>query len=327
MTDRTLYKEEKLLGRGRFGQVYLGVRTIDNVKVAIKKIMRDEKLYKQEGLSALGCLREIRVMRETSHPNLVQLLDVFISHEECGRCVNLVLELLLERDLEQVIRTQPNGLDAGAIKSLICMLLQGLEFLHSNWIVHRDLKPGNVFISHKGYLKIGDFGFARTFGSPDQSMSPNACTQWYRAPELLLGACEYGASVDVWSAGCIFGELWTGIPLFRGAMSEYGAGNEIDQLGKIFMHLGTPTLADWHHMDTLSRFIEFQPCSNRLSDMLPKGAAGVDAANELLGELLALDPKRRIACNEALKMGYFPKPPVAAIPGSALLALLGFDDR
>ena len=63
MTDRTLYKEEKLLGRGRFGQVYLGVRTIDNVKVAIKKIMRDEKLYKQEGLSALGCLREIRVMR------------------------------------------------------------------------------------------------------------------------------------------------------------------------------------------------------------------------------------------------------------------------
>ena len=202
------YREIKFLGEGGFGRVFLGERRSDGMRVALKKIAR-KKQYQDEGLSALGCLREIRLMRETAHPNLVELLDVYLSPDEGGVCVCLVLELLCEQDLEQIIGRSRLGspLLPATIKSLTRMLLDGLAFLHSNWIMHRDLKPGNVFVSTGGVLKIGDFGFARTFGSPQQLMSPSACTQWYRAPELLLGACEYNAGVDVWSAGCVLAEL------------------------------------------------------------------------------------------------------------------------
>jgi cyclin-dependent kinase 7 len=317
------YRELKELGQGGFGRVFLAERTSDKARVAVKKIVR-RKQYEDEGLSALGCLREIRLMRETAHPNLVELLDVYIAPDEGGLCVCLVLELLCEQDLEQIIQRSRKlgggGLAPAAIKSLTRMLLEGLAFLHSNWIMHRDLKPGNVFMSTRGVLKIGDFGFARTFGSPYQLMSPSACTQWYRAPELLLGACEYNAGVDVWSAGCIFGELWRGEPLFPGTtLLDVSGNNEIDQLGKIFMRLGTPNLEEWPGMATLSRFVEFQPCSSCLPDILPMADA---AATTLLGDMLCLNPNKRTSCDLALQSTYFSAQPEPVPEGAELLKSL-----
>merc|ERR1712096_558186 len=108
------------------------------------------------------------------------------------------------------------------------MMLSGLAFLHEHWILHRDLAPGNIFISAEGVVKLADFGLSRTYGSPQQLKSPEVVTQWYRAPELLFGACEYDAGIDIWSIACLFAELWNRRPLFEGS----GKFSELDQLGK-----------------------------------------------------------------------------------------------
>ena len=102
----------------------------------------------------------------------------------------------------------------------------------------RDLKSSNILLSNSGILKVGDFGLAREYGSPLKHYTPIVVTLWYRAPELLLGQKEYSTHIDVWSVGCIFGELIHMSPLFRGE-------SEQDQLHKIFKLLGTPSEKIW----------------------------------------------------------------------------------
>ena len=142
-------------------------------------------------------------------------------------------------------------------------------------------------------------------------MSPEVCTQWYRAPELLFGACEYDASTDVWSMGCLFGEMWIRQPLFDGN----GQHSELDQLGKIFMLMGTPTEETWPDVSLLCRFVEFEPASaTPLSQFLPQNAH-VSAA-ELLAGLLVLNPHSRLGAEAALEHEYFgcdpqPTPPLS----------------
>ena len=96
-------------------------------------------------------------------------------------------------------------------------LLSGLEHCHSNGVLHRDIKCSNLLIDNEGNLKIADFGLA-TFFDPAkrQPMTSRVVTLWYRPPELLLGATHYGIGVDLWSAGCILGELLAGKPIMPG---------------------------------------------------------------------------------------------------------------
>mmetsp|Transcript_80413 Transcript_80413/g.160521 ORF Transcript_80413/g.160521 Transcript_80413/m.160521 type:complete len:329 (+) Transcript_80413:87-1073(+) len=311
------------LGQGTFGEVRRATRKKDGLPVALKRIFRGDR-YEQEGLSH-SAVREIRAMRELRHENLVELLDIFI---EGGR-ITLVIELLSSTDLEGVVRGAAEGrlqLRAADVKAYTLMLLQGLAFLHEHMILHRDLKPSNCFISSSGVLKIGDFGFARCASCLDGSLqSPNACTQWYRAPEMLLGACQYGTAVDAWSAGCIFAELWHLKPLFRGDL-EGGAGPngevhpeghcEIDQLGKIFMHCGTPTENTWPGISELARFVEFQPCTAAPKILPPEADARTPGASELLWALLTLDPNRRASAQDCLAHPYFSNTPPPTAPAS-----------
>lgn len=96
-------------------------------------------------------------------------------------------------------------------------LLSGLEHCHSHGVLHRDIKGSNLLIDDNGVLKIADFGLASFFNPKDSgSMTSRVVTLWYRPPELLLGASHYGAAVDLWSAGCILGELFAGKPILPG---------------------------------------------------------------------------------------------------------------
>ena len=115
----------------------------------------------------------------------------------------------------------------GEVKCLLIQLLEAVAHLHDNWILHRDLKTSNILLSHQGILKVGDFGLAREYGSPLKAYTPVVVTLWYRAPELLLGCKEYSTPIDIWSVGCIFGELLTLEPVFQGKF-------EADQVNKIF---------------------------------------------------------------------------------------------
>jgi cell division cycle 2-like protein len=112
------------------------------------------------------------------------------------------------------------------VKTLMLQLVSATALLHSKWIIHRDLKTSNLLMNNRGQIKIADFGLARYTGDPIPPLTQLVVTLWYRAPELLLGAKEYSTSVDMWSIGCIFGELLLKEPLLQGK-------NEVDQLAKV----------------------------------------------------------------------------------------------
>ena len=149
-------------------------------------------------------------------------------------------------------------------------------------------------------MKLADFGLARLSGLPNGPYTYEVVTLWYRAPELLLGANRYSAAVDVWSVGCIFAEMATGLPLFPGR-------SDIDQLFKIFQRRGTPTSEIWPAVTRLPHFNpEFpqwhqQPITNFVS----MESLGSNAAVDLLEKILQYDPDRRLVCKTALQHPYF----------------------
>jgi serine/threonine protein kinase len=150
-------------------------------------------------------------------------------------------------------------------------------------------------------LKLADFGLARLSGLPNGPYTYEVVTLWYRAPELLLGAQRYSAAVDVWSVGCIFAEMATGLPLFPGR-------SDIDQLIKIFQRRGTPNPnTNWHGVDRLPNYNpEFPKWNERpITDFVPMEALGSNAAADLLTCLLQYDPDRRFVCRQALQHHYF----------------------
>lgn len=162
------------------------------------------------------------LLRECIHENIVKLVNVHINHGD----MSLYLAFdYAEHDLYEIIRHHREkiscSINAYTVKSLLWQILNGLNYLHSNWIVHRDLKPSNILVmgegEEQGVVKIGDFGLARIFQAPLRPLSENGVvvTIWYRAPELLLGSKHYTSAVDMWAVGCIFAELLTLKPLFQ----------------------------------------------------------------------------------------------------------------
>jgi len=254
---------------------------------------------KEEGLSQ-EAIREIRLLQELDHPNIMKVYDIF-SHSSN---INVVMEYMTT-DLRKILRAKDIVLTAADIKSYLKMLLLAVEHCHKNWILHRDIKPENLLIGEDGQMKLADFGLAKVYGSPDRSLSHQACTLYYRAPELLFGARMYGPGADMWSVGCVFGELMKRVPLFPGE-------SEIDQLSKIFSTMGTPTDKDWPGMSSLPSYTEFDPWPpTPLESIFP--AAPSDAL-DLFKLLLRYDPKQRISTTQALAHKYFQSPPAATLP-------------
>ena len=205
-------------------------------------------------------MREISLLKELRHPNIVELIDILHSPKK----LTLVFEYL-DSDLKKFLdtnvatnkeekeeknqRNKKVGMgkekdyyygeaEEEVIKSFLYQLLKGVAYCHSKLVLHRDLKPQNLLISRQGQLKIADFGLARPFGAPVRSYSPEVVTLWYRSPDVLLGSKFYSTSIDMWSIGCIFGEMVTGRPFASGNTS-------FDQLLKIQKLLGTPNSTEW----------------------------------------------------------------------------------
>lgn len=192
------FEKVEKIGEGTYGIVYKAKHKVTGEIVALKRIRLDGD---SEGVPSTA-LREISLLKELRHPNVVQLREVV--HIE--KILYLVFEYLY-KDLKRFIEDVEGEISMKLVKSYLRQLLQGLEYCHTNRILHRDLKPQNLLIDRWGYIKLADFGLARSFGLPTRSFTHEVVTLWYRAPEILLGSKFYTASVDVWSLGCIFGEM------------------------------------------------------------------------------------------------------------------------
>lgn len=234
------------------------------------------------------------------------LVDVF-----AGRAnVNMVLEYCIT-DLEEVIKDRSVILTPAEIKCCMRQILLGTAACHAAYTLHRDLKPSNILVGADGQLKLADFGLARIHGSPNPRMTHQVITRWYRPPELLYSATQYGAGVDIWSIGCIFAELMLRMPYLPG-------DSDIDQLVKIYHARGTPTDETWPARKALPSYYEFTPTPAPDHKLL--FTASSPEALKLLDEMLMLDPLKRPGAAEMLEHAYFTTEAPPACSAETLLA-------
>ncbi|KAK1122454.1 hypothetical protein K0M31_009674 [Melipona bicolor] len=302
----TLYQELSLIGNGAYGTVYKAKDLNTGQVVALKKVRVP---LTEDGLPT-STLREIATLKQLErfeHPHIVRLLDVCqgtyvqlsANDEERSETIHRGMTLWLvfehvERDLACYMSScSQSGIAAHVMKQMSKEILQGVEFLHSHRIIHRDLKPQNLLVTKKGRIKIADFGLAKTYDF-EMRLTSVVVTQWYRAPEVLLG-CSYATPVDIWSVGCILAELKRLEPLFPGS-------SEGDQLDRIFQVIGTPSQEKWPENVSLgwTAFPYRQP--KPLAAIIPDlNEDGLD----LIKGMLVFNPHERLTAAQALKHRYF----------------------
>ncbi|KAL7636068.1 UNVERIFIED_CONTAM: hypothetical protein RMT77_013887 [Armadillidium vulgare] len=319
------YTNLKPIGSGAQGIVCAAYDTITQQNVAIKKLSRPF----QNVTHAKRAYREFKLMKLVNHKNIIGLLNAFTPQKslEEFQDVYLVMELM-DANLCQVIQMD---LDHERMSYLLYQMLCGIKHLHSAGIIHRDLKPSNIVVKSDCTLKILDFGLARTAGTTFM-MTPYVVTRYYRAPEVILGM-GYTDNVDIWSVGCIMGEMIRGGVLFPGT-------DHIDQWNKIIEQLGTPTVEFMQRLQpTVRNYVENRPRypgysferlfpdvlfpseSSDHNRLKGEGAAAASRepywrrpsyyfwvkasqARDLLSRMLVIDPQMRISVDEALMHPY-----------------------
>uniref|UniRef100_A0A672LMU4 Cell division protein kinase 5 n=1 Tax=Sinocyclocheilus grahami TaxID=75366 RepID=A0A672LMU4_SINGR len=256
---------------GTYGTVFKAKNRETHEIVALKRVRLDDD---DEGVPS-SALREICLLKELKHKNIVRLHDVLHSDKK--------LTLVFEYCDQKMFEISDNAdLILLSLQSFMYQLLKGLAFCHSRNVLHRDLKPQNLLINRNGELKLADFGLARAFGIPVRCYSAEVVTLWYRPPDVLFGAKLYSTSIDMWSAGCIFAELANaGRPLFP--------GNDVDDQ------------MSWNKLPDYKPYPMY-PATTSLVNVVPKLSS---TGRDLLQNLLKCNPVQRISAEEALQHPYF----------------------
>uniref|UniRef100_A0A671SWH0 cyclin-dependent kinase n=1 Tax=Sinocyclocheilus anshuiensis TaxID=1608454 RepID=A0A671SWH0_9TELE len=270
------------VGRGTYGHVYKAKR----------KDGKDEKEYALKqiegtGISMSAC-REIALLRELKHPNVIALQKVFLSHSD--RKVWLLFDYA-EHDLWHIIKfhraskanKKPMQLPRGMVKSLLYQILDGIHYLHANWVLHRDLKPANILVMGEG---------------PERGR----------------------VKIDIWAIGCIFAELLTSEPIFHCRQEDIKTSNPFhhDQLDRIFSVMGFPADKDWEDIRKMPEYPTLQKdfrrttyANSSLIKYMEKHKVKPDSkVFLLLQKLLTMDPSKRITSEQALQDPYFLEDPL-----------------
>ncbi|WJX69270.1 [pyruvate dehydrogenase (acetyl-transferring)] kinase [Trifolium repens] len=297
----TFEKYDKI-GEGTYSTVYKARDLINQKVVALKRVRFDNLDHESVKFMA----REIIFLRRLDHPNVIKLEGLITS--QSSRSLYLVFEYM-EHDLTGLATAPSIKFSEPQIKCYMKQLLSGLDHCHSRGILHRDIKGSNLLIDNNGILKIADFGLANFF-EPDQSvpLTSRVVTLWYRPPELLLGSSNYGVAVDMWSTGCILGELYSGRPILPGK-------TEVEQLHRIFKLCGSPSVDYWKKLRLPHSAVFRTPHHYRkcIADTFKEFPS---AAMRLIETLLSLDPTLRGTAATALKSEFFSSEPLACDPST-----------
>lgn len=293
---------EKLdkIGQGTYSSVYKARDLINKKVVALKRVRFDIK----DPESVKFMAREILILRRLEHPNIIKLEGLVTSRASCS--LYLVFEYM-EHDLTGLASLPGVKFSEQQVKCYMQQLLSGLDHCHSRGVLHRDIKGSNLLIDNHGILKIADFGLA-SFYDHCQSvpLTSRVVTLWYRPPELLLGETHYGVSVDLWSTGCILGELYSGKPILPGR-------TEIEQLHKIFKLCGSPS-EDYWRKSKLPHSTVFKPKQPHKRCLAETFRGFSPTVVGLIEILLSVDPAQRGTAARALESKYFTTKPLACDP-------------
>ncbi|KAL5544551.1 hypothetical protein UlMin_008335 [Ulmus minor] len=296
------YEKLEKIGQGTYSTVFRA-RDLETGKiVALKKVRFDN--FEPESVRFMA--REISILRRLDHPNVVKLEGLITSRLSCS--LYLVFEYM-EHDITGLLSCPDIVFSESQIKCIMKQLLSGIEHCHARGVMHRDIKGSNLLVNNEGILKVADFGLANFFNFGNrQPLTSRVVTLWYRPPELLLGSTDYGASVDLWSVGCVFAELLMGKPILQGR-------TEVEQLHKIFKLCGSPPEEYWKksklpHATLFKPQQPYDSCLRQTFKELPTSSVN------LLETLLSVEPYKRGTASSALASEYFSTKPYACDPSS-----------
>lgn len=298
------FEVKKRLGKGAYGIVWKATDKKTKDIVAIKKIF---DAFRNQ-TDAQRTFREIIFLQSfRNHPNIVKLHSIHRASN--NRDIYLGFEYM-ETDLHNVIK-RGNILKDIHKRYIMYQMLKATKYIHSGNVIHRDQKPSNVLIDSACRVKLADFGLARSVSSmysggedgADPCLTDYVATRWYRAPEILIASKNYTKGIDMWSLGCILGEMLTGKPLFPGTST-------VNQVEKIMAALPKPSSEDIAAVCNGygSALIREQAGTNNggasLNSLL---SCAPRDATDLVQRLLVFNPAKRLSAQRALDHEYVAK--------------------
>lgn len=264
---RALYRLGKQIGKGSFGRVHRGQPTgVPSVKLAIKV-----QALETGDTEYADLVKELLIMAQVSHPNVVNMSDCFISLNTSRKLkLYIVSEYADAGDLlafHQKIKSFPTHV----LVSIIKQVLEGIRYLHSLGILHRDLKPANILLTQTGLVRLTDFGLSGVIADLQAgSRRSNVGTCCYRAPEMLLGN-PYGPLVDIWSLGVIIIELVESkTPFSRDVAEKLRSEVAVAQaiINSTDLPISKPEC--WRNIPELQRFVRL--CLTKVPENRPTAA-------------------------------------------------------
>ncbi|XPS99051.1 [Pyruvate dehydrogenase (acetyl-transferring)] kinase [Ascochyta lentis] len=308
------YEMLQKLGEGTFGEVHKARQRSTGSVFALKKIL----MHNEKDGFPITALREIKLLKMLSHDNVLRLEEMAVERpraEGRKRAILYMVTPYMDHDLSGLLDNPDVKFQEAQIKCYMLQLFKGLRYLHDNHILHRDMKAANLLINNRGRLQIADFGLARHYDEPvpqrgkgngeaRREYTTLVVTRWYRPPELLLQLRRYTPAIDMWGAGCVFGEMFKRKPILAGQ-------SDLHQAQIIFELVGSPndqTMPGWHELPGAEPIRQFAPSNGtmaqRFRELSPTGLS-------LIKDLMRLDWRRRINAIDAIDHPYFkenPKP-------------------